>query len=123
MIAESQATSLTSNIVAPEITTNADAQDESDRQNTKRLAGIGVKEAIAAAITSIVGAQITNPILRTTYGSDFWTVDEYDLHQLPSAVKGGTKRPSATAIRQMMVEVMATSFNWHGSAAMKLKQL
>ena len=53
---ESQATSLTSNIVAPEITTNADAQDESDRQNTKRLAGIGVKEAIAAAITSIVRA-------------------------------------------------------------------
>ena len=36
-----------------------------------RLAAIGAKEAIAAAITSIVRAQITNPILRTTDGSDF----------------------------------------------------
>ena len=70
-IPESQAASLTDNIVAPEITTNSDAQDESDRQNMARLAAIGVKDAIAAAIKSIVGAQITNPILRTTDGSNF----------------------------------------------------
>ena len=50
-IAEAQASSLTGNIVATEITTNADAQDEADRQNTARLVAIGVKEAIAAAIT------------------------------------------------------------------------
>ena len=72
--------SSTGNIVAPEITTNANAQDEADRQNTARLAKIGVKEAISAVITSIVGAHITNPILRTMDGSDFWTVDKYDLN-------------------------------------------
>ena len=103
---EAQAASSTSNIVAPEITTNADAQDKVDRQNTSRLAAIGVKEAIAAAITAIVGAQITNLILRTTDGSDFQTVDEYNLHQLLSAFKGGDERPSSAAIRQMMVDVM-----------------
>ena len=64
-----------------------------------RLAAIRVKEAISAAITSIVGAQITNPILRTTDGSDFRTVDEYNLHQLLSAVKVGAERTSATAIQ------------------------
>ena len=57
----------------------ANAQDEAYIQNTAGLASIGVKEEIAAAITSIVGAQITNPILRTTDGSDFRTVDEYEL--------------------------------------------
>ena len=98
-IPEAQAASSTINIVAPNITTNADAQGEADRQNAARLAEIRVKEAIAAAITSIVGAQITNPILRTTDGSDFRTVNKYDLHQLLSAVKGGAERPSATAIR------------------------
>ena len=97
-ISETQAASSTNNIVASEITTNANAQDEADRQNTARLAAIGVKEAIAAAITSIVGAHITNPILHTTDASDFWTVNEYELHQLLSAVKGGAERPSATAI-------------------------
>ena len=70
-IAEAQAASSTINNVAPKIATNADAKDEADRQNTARIAAIGVKEAIPAAITLIVGAQITNPILRTTDGSDF----------------------------------------------------
>ena len=48
---------------------------KADRQNTARIAVFLVKEAIAAAITSIVGSQITNPILRTTDGSDFLTVN------------------------------------------------
>ena len=75
-IAEAEAATSTINTVAPKITTNAEAQDKMDRQNTARLAAIGVKEAIESAITSIVGAQITNMILQTTYGSDFRTVDE-----------------------------------------------
>ena len=70
-IAEAEAVRSKDNIIAPKITMNADAQDEADRQNTARLAAIGVKEAITAMITSIVGAQITNPILCTTDGSDF----------------------------------------------------
>ena len=110
-IAEVQAASSKIIIVAPEITTNADAQDEADRQNTEQLAVIGVKEAIVSAITSIVGAQITNPILRTTDGSDFLTVDEYELHQLFSDIKGGAERPSATEIRHMMVDVVAMTFD------------
>ena len=88
-IAEAQAASSTINIIAPEITTNADAQDKADRQNTAWLAAIRIKEAIAAVITSIVGAKITNLILRTTDGSGFQTVNKYDLHQLLSAIKGG----------------------------------
>ena len=69
--AEAQAASSTINIVAREITTNADAQDKADRQNTARIAAIGVTEAIAAAITSIAGAQITNPIHPLCGGSDW----------------------------------------------------
>ena len=70
-IAEAQATSSTINIFTPKITTNADVQYKADRQNTAWLAAIGVKEAISAAITSIVGAQITNLILHKTDGSNF----------------------------------------------------
>ena len=89
-ISEVQAASSKINIVAPEITTNTDAQDEGDRKNTAQITLIELKEAIAAAIKSIVGAQITNPILRTTYGSDFQTVNEYELHKLLSTVRGGS---------------------------------
>ena len=98
-IAKAQASSSTINIVAPKIITNAEKKDEADIQNTARLTAIRVKEEIAAAITLIVGAQITNPILRTTDGLYFRTVDEYELHQNISAVKGGAERPSATSVR------------------------
>ena len=67
-IAEAAAARSTINIVSPKITTNANAQDEADQQNTARLAAIGLKEAIASAITFIIGAQITNPIFCTTDG-------------------------------------------------------
>ena len=87
------------NIVDPEITTNADAQDEADRQNTARISEISVKEEIVAEMTVIVGKQITNPILRKIYGSDLRTVDEYALHQLLSTFTGGAERPYATSIR------------------------
>ena len=80
-------------------------------------------EAIALANTVIVSAQITNPILRTTDGSDFRTVDEYALHQLLRAIMGGAKRPSATALMHTMVEVMATTFDWQESAATNLEML
>ena len=42
-IAEAEASISKDNIVAPKITTNSDAQYEADRQNTERLATIGVK--------------------------------------------------------------------------------
>ena len=51
-IAKAEAASSTINIFSPEITTNADAQDKAEGQNTERLAEIEVKEAIAPAITS-----------------------------------------------------------------------
>ena len=98
-ITEAAAASSATNIVAPKITTNANVQDKADRQNTAQLAAIGAKESIASAITVIVGAQITNPILRTTYGLDFRTVDEYALHKLLSAATGGPERTTAIAIR------------------------
>ena len=44
------------------------------------------------------------------------------MHQLLSAVKGGTERPSATAIRKMMVDIMVTSFDWRENAATNLEQ-
>ena len=98
-ISEAAVASTTDWVVTPEITINANAQDETDRQNTSCLAAIGIKESIAAKITVIVGDHITNPILRTIDGADFRTFDQYAIHQLISAVTNGAKQPLATAIR------------------------
>ena len=108
MIAKATTDSTTDWFVTPEITTNANAQDEADRKNTARLSAIGVKEAIRAEITVIVGDHITNPIPRTTYRAGSRTVDQYALHQLLSTATNGSERPLAIVIRQMMVDVMVT---------------
>ena len=71
----------------------------------------------------IVSAEITNQIVCTTDGSDFRTVDKYALHQLLSAITCGAEQPSATAISQMMAEVMAQNFDWQESAAKNLEKL
>ena len=63
--------------VEPEITTNSDAQDRSNRHNVFRLIEIGIKEGITEGITKIFGKDVTNPILRTTDDSDFKSVDNY----------------------------------------------
>ena len=60
-IAKAATASTTDSVVALEITTNSDAQDESDIQNSARLVAIGVKEAITEDIMVIMGDHITKP--------------------------------------------------------------
>ena len=79
--------------VQPEIATNSDAQEEAGRQNTYQLAAIRVKEGVAGGITKIVRKDITNPILRTSDGISFKSVDDYQLHQLINAITEGAERP------------------------------
>jgi hypothetical protein len=98
--------------VQPEIATNSNAQEEADRQNTYRLAAIGVKEGVAAGIPKIVRKDITNLILRTTDGIIFKLVDEYQLHQLITAITEGAERPEATTTRQQFVNIAGMVFDW-----------
>ena len=68
--------------VDPEIKTNPDAQEETDRINMFRLEAIRAKEVAATGISNLFGTDITDATLRTTDGQDFKTVDEYTLHAL-----------------------------------------
>ena len=108
--------------VQAEIVTNSDAQEEADRQNTYRLAAIGVKEGVAAGITKIVGKDITNPILRTSDGISFKSVDQYQLHQLITAITEGAERPEATTIRQQFVNIAGTVFDWRDTVAINVEK-
>ena len=69
------ATTLANATIEPEITSNQDAQEESDRLNMFRLAAIRAKEGVAAGISKVVGTDIMDTTLRTTDGHDFKTVD------------------------------------------------
>ena len=98
--------------VQPEIATNSDAQEEADRQDTYQLGAIGVKEGVAAGITKLVGKDITNPILRTTDGISFKSENDYQLHQLITAITEGADRPEATTIRNQFITIAGMVFDW-----------
>jgi hypothetical protein len=86
------------------------------------LAAIGVKEGVAAGITKIVGKDITNPILRTSDGISFKSVDQYQLHQLITAITEGAERPEATTIRQQFVNIAGTIFDWRDTVAINVEK-
>jgi ElaB/YqjD/DUF883 family membrane-anchored ribosome-binding protein len=109
-------------MVQPEIATNSDTQEEADRQNTYQLAAIGVKEGVAAGITKIVGKDITNPILRMTDGISFKSVDDYQLHQLVTAITEGAKRHEASTFRQQFVNIAGMVFDWRDTVAINVKK-
>ena len=108
--------------VAPEIGKD-DAREEADRHNTFRLAVIGVKEAVAEGINALVVEAITNPVLPTADGSDFRGVEEYQLHQMYTAIMEGADRPKAMNIRRQYVDLTGTMFDFRETFAVICEQL
>jgi hypothetical protein len=92
-----------------------------ERQNTYRLAAIGVKEGVAAGITKIIGKDITNPILRTSDGISFKPADEYQLHQLVTTITEGAEQPEATTIRQQFLNIAGMVYDWRDTVAINVK--
>ena len=115
-------TSSSGTTVQPEIATNSNTQEEADRQNTYQLAPIGVKEGVAEGITKIVRKDITNPILHMSDGISFKLVDDYQLHQLVTAITEGAERPEATIIRQQFVNIAGMVFDWRDTVAINVKK-
>jgi hypothetical protein len=95
----------------PLITTRADVMDAADRQNQLTQAVIEAKEGATAAITAKVGEQVTDAILRTADGTNFKSIDEYELYELVSAVIQAADRPRVRAIRQQLLAAISYRFN------------
>ena len=76
------------------------------------LTAISVKEALVAGITKLVGADVTNPIIRTADGTDFKTVNEYSIASFVKAIINGADRLEATNICRQYVSLAATQFDF-----------
>ncbi len=94
----------TGTMVHPKIMSHADAQEEAQRLNTNNQALIGAKEGVVKALTTFVGTNITNTILRQANG-DFKGLDKYTLHDLLKAAVDGADRPPATDILDQLLAV------------------
>ena len=75
------------------IDTQAEAKVEADDCNHVIQATIGTKEGAAEAVTSIVGSDVTNPVLKHTDGNPK-EVNEYHLIKLFLVIASAAKRPT-----------------------------
>ena len=121
--AAAERASIEDSTAEPEINTNSDTQDKADRQNVFRLAEIGVKEGITEGITKIVGRDTTNPILRTTDNSNFKSVDQYQIHQLFTAITEGAERPESSNIRRQFVKIAGNFFHWRETVVTNIERM
>ena len=104
--------STTGTTYQPEITTRTDANDEAERINTRVQTVIGVKEAIAEAITKTFGKHVTNAVLRTADATDFKSVNDWQVEQLLEAVRQGADRPTTTDVHAQLRRVIDFTFNF-----------
>ncbi len=117
--AESTATDTT---VHPKITSRADAQEEAKRLNTNNQALIGAKEGVVEALTTFVGTDITDTILRQADG-DFKGLDEYTLHELLKTAVNRADRPPATDILDQLLTVFNHAFDMRKKISMNMESL
>ena len=89
--------------IEPKFQTRQEGQDEADRLNTATQAVIGVKEAVAWAITDKAGARVTDAVLRTADGADHRSIDEYEINKLINTLMQGAERTSITEVRNNIV--------------------
>ena len=108
-----QAASATPNItIPPAIQTRADAMDAADRQNQLTQAVIGAKEGATEAITAKVGTRVTDAVLRTADGTDYKSVDEYELYELVNAVMQNADRPRIRDVHKLLLAAISFNFNF-----------
>jgi hypothetical protein len=78
-------------------------KDEADWLNLINQAVIGAKEGTAESITTKVGTDMSDAVLKTADGSDFRSVKDWQLKNVLTAVVQGADRPnSATSSRKSL---------------------
>jgi hypothetical protein len=122
-VAAAKESKVTGTTVTPAFTLRSEAQEEADRRNVAAQAMIGAKEGIVEALTTLVGTNITDSVLRTSDG-DFKSVDKYTVHEVMQAAYESADHPPMTDILEQLIEVLHYTFDFRKkiSANMELIQ-
>jgi hypothetical protein len=113
-----QAKSATPDVpIPPAIEGRADAIDAADRENILNQSVIGAKEGVTDAINEKVGTRVTDSVLRTADGTDYKSIDEYELHSLVAAVLQAAERPRIRDVRRNLSAAIAMHFNFRQRVA------
>ena len=97
--------------VTPKITLRSDVPDKADRRNIINQALIGAKEGVVEALTTFVGTDITDMVIRRANGN-YKGLDKYTLQELLQTAIDGADHPPATDVLTQLLEVINFVFNF-----------
>jgi len=86
-------------------------QEEADRRNIINQALIGTKEGVLESLTTFVGSNTTNTVLRQADG-DYKGLDKYTLQELLQAAIDGADRPPAPDVLTQLLEAINYVFDF-----------
>jgi len=98
--------------IAPAIDIHSDAQDKAYCLNLIHQAVIGAKEGAAKAITTKVGTNVTDAVLKTADGSDFKSIDDWQLEDVLAAVVQGADRPNTAGMLTQLLHIIQFTFDF-----------
>ena len=101
----------TGTIIVPEFTLHANAQYEANQRNIINQALIGAKEGVVKALTTFVGTNITDTVLRLADG-DYKGLDKYTLHKIIQAAINRANGPPVTNVLTQLLHVINYVFNF-----------
>jgi hypothetical protein len=121
--AAASAASTSGTIIAPAIDSRSDVQDEADRCNLTNQAVIGAKEGTTEAITAKVGSDVTDAVLRTANGSDFKSIDDWQLKEVIATVVQGADRPNTAEVLSHLLAIIRFSFDFRKKVSANMEPL
>jgi hypothetical protein len=98
--------------IPPAIDMRSDAQDEADRLNLINQAVIGAKEGTDEAITKKVGTDVTDAILKTADGSNFKSIDDWQLEDVLAAIIQGADRSNTADVLNQLLAIIQFVFDF-----------
>ena len=73
---------------------------------------IGAKEGATEAITEKVGSDITDAVLRTADGTDYRSINDYELHDIVNAAIQGADRPNTSDVLEQLASILSFRFDF-----------
>jgi hypothetical protein len=99
-------------IVPPAIDSRPDAQGKADWLNLINQAVIRAKEGTAKAITVKVGTDVTDAVLKNADGSDFKSIDDWQLKDVLAAIVQGADHPNTANVLNQLLSLIHFSFDF-----------
>ena len=72
-----------------------------------------MKEGATEAITNKVGSDIADAVLCTADGTNYWSIDDYKLHELVMAtIQGAADRPNTSNVLDQLTAILSFCFDF-----------